>query len=213
MNSTSTMALSSLLPKTAPHLLSLTNPFSSSPSTLILPFRFHFLSHLPPLSPLKAASSGGDSLRSKPLTSQGRGILEEHGNHAFEEDDDDKWIDWEDQILEDTVPLVGFVRMILHSGQYESGDRLSEEHEKTIIEKLLPFHPEFEQKIGCGVDYITIGYHPDFERSRCLFIVRQDGQVVDFSYWKCIKGLIRKNYPLYADTFILRHFRKKSRNL
>jgi len=120
MNSTSTMALSSLLPKTAPHLLSLTNPFSSSPSTLILPFRFHFLSHLPPLSPLKAASSGGDSLRSKPLTSQGRGILEEHGNHAFEEDDDDKWIDWEDQILEDTVPLVGFVRMILHSGQYVS---------------------------------------------------------------------------------------------
>ncbi|BAT77848.1 protein DCL homolog, chloroplastic [Vigna umbellata] len=209
------MALPSLLPKTAPHLLPLTNPFSSSssPSTLILPFRFHFFSHLPPLSLLKAASSAGDSLRSKPLMSQRRGILEEHGSQAFEEDDDDKWIDWEDQILEDTVPLVGFVRMILHSGQYESGDRLSEEHEKTIIEKLLPFHPEFEQKIGCGVDYITIGYHPDFERSRCLFIVRQDGQVVDFSYWKCIKGLIRKNYPLYADTFILRHFRKKSRNL
>ncbi|GJS80007.1 hypothetical protein Tco_0729888, partial [Tanacetum coccineum] len=38
-----------------------------------------------------------------------------------EDDDDDDgrkdgWIDWEDQILEDTVPLVGFVRMILHSG-------------------------------------------------------------------------------------------------
>lgn len=58
-----------------------------------------------------------------------------------------------------------------------------------------------------------IGYHPDFERSRCLFIVREDGELVDFSYWKCIKGLIRKNYPLYADSFILRHFRKKSRNL
>lgn len=216
MNLTSTMALPSLLPKTAPHLLSLTNPYSSSssPSLLILPFRFHVSPHLPPLPPLKAASSDGDSLRSKPLVSHRRGILEEHGSHASEEDDDDdKWIDWEDQILEDTVPLVGFVRMILHSGQYESGDRLSEEHEKTIIEKLLPFHPESEKKIGCGVDYITIGYHPDFERSRCLFIVRQDGQVVDFSYWKCIKGLIRKNYPLYADTFILRHFRKKSRNL
>ncbi|XP_042014292.1 uncharacterized protein LOC121762474 [Salvia splendens] len=26
-------------------------------------------------------------------------------------------MDWEDQILEDTVPLVGFVRMILHSGK------------------------------------------------------------------------------------------------
>ena len=27
------------------------------------------------------------------------------------------WVDWEDRILEDTVPLVGFVRMILHSGK------------------------------------------------------------------------------------------------
>lgn len=39
---------------------------------------------------------------------------------------------------------------------YESGDRLSPEHEKTILEKLLPFHPESEKKIGCGIDYITV---------------------------------------------------------
>lgn len=31
--------------------------------------------------------------------------------------DGEGWVDWEDQILEDTVPLVGFVRMILHSGK------------------------------------------------------------------------------------------------
>lgn len=35
-----------------------------------------------------------------------------------EEAEVDEWVDWEDQILEDTVPLVGFVRMILHSGKY-----------------------------------------------------------------------------------------------
>ncbi|XP_054818728.1 protein DCL, chloroplastic isoform X2 [Prosopis cineraria] len=98
------------------------------------------------------------------------------------------------------------------SERYESGDRLIPEHENTILEKLLPFHPDFEKKRGCGIDYITIGYHPDFERSRCLFIVRKDGEMVDFSYWKCIKGLIRKNYPLYADSFILRHFRRRRRN-
>ncbi|TKY75063.1 DCL protein [Spatholobus suberectus] len=210
MISTSSISMVSLLAKTAPHVLPLTDTSSSSPLILV-PFRFHSLPH-PRLSALKAASSDADNLRGKPLVSQGKGILEEH-DRAIEEDDDDKWVDWEDQILEDTVPLVGFVRMILHSGQYENGDRLSPEHEKTILEKLLPFHPESEKKIGCGVDYITIGYHPDFERSRCLFIVRQDGELVDFSYWKCIKGLIRKNYPLYADSFILRHFRKKSRNL
>lgn len=32
--------------------------------------------------------------------------------------EEDRWVDWEDRILEDTVPLVGFVRMILHSGKY-----------------------------------------------------------------------------------------------
>ncbi|KAK9756469.1 hypothetical protein RND81_01G100000 [Saponaria officinalis] len=125
--------------------------------------------------------------------------------------DEDRWLDWEDKILEDTVPLVGFVRMILHSGKYQSGDRLSPEHETTIVERLLPFHPECEKKIGCGIDYITIGYHPQFEESRCLFIVRKDGELEDFSYWKCIKGFIRKNYPLYADSFILKHFRRRRR--
>ncbi|XP_047323462.1 protein DCL, chloroplastic-like [Impatiens glandulifera] len=133
--------------------------------------------------------------------------VEEYGDKGEEEEEG--WVDWEDQILEDTVPLVGFARMVLHSGKYESGDRLSPEHEKTIVERFLPYHPECDKKIGCGIDYITIGYHPNFESSRCIFIVRKDGEMVDFSYWKCIKGLIRKNYPLYADSFILRHFRNR----
>ncbi|XP_023536599.1 protein DCL homolog, chloroplastic-like [Cucurbita pepo subsp. pepo] len=134
---------------------------------------------------------------------------EESGNGDEEEEE---WVDWEDRILEETVPLVGFVRMVLHSGKYESGDRLTPEHEKTILDRLLPYHPECEKKIGCGIDYITIGYHPNFERSRCLFIVRKDGELVDFSYWKCMEGLIRKNYPLHAESFILRHFQRRRRH-
>ncbi|KAK7283288.1 hypothetical protein RIF29_12709 [Crotalaria pallida] len=206
------------------------------PCPFILSFRFYPSGLHPRLSALKAAADGSDSLVRKPLVKQEQHqqgsefitVLDEqqHDNdsgkikaaNAYEEveledEEEEKWVDWEDQILEDTVPLVGFVRMILHSGQYESGQRLGPEHETTILEKLLPFHPEHEKKIGCGIDYITIGYHPNFERSRCLFIVRKDGELVDFSYWKCIKGLIRKNYPLYADSFILRHFRKRSPSL
>ncbi|EPS63154.1 hypothetical protein M569_11634, partial [Genlisea aurea] len=123
--------------------------------------------------------------------------------------DFDTWIDWEDRILEETVPLVGFVRMILHSGRYEIGDRLSSVHQGMILNKLLPYHPHYESKIGSGVDHFVVGYHPTFESSKCLFIVRRDGEVVDFSYWKCIKGLIRKEYPLYAESFIIRHFRNR----
>ncbi|GER29973.1 hypothetical protein STAS_05882 [Striga asiatica] len=150
-------------------------------------------------------SNGGADLLGEPMASAS-------GNNEDLDDekggDCDTWVDWEDRILQETVPVVGFVRMILHSGKYGTGDKLSPEHEKTILEKLLPFHPECEEKIGCGVDYITIGYHPDFESSRCLFIVRKDGEFVDFSYLKCIKGLIRKKYPRYADNFIVWHFGK-----
>ncbi|KAM4129477.1 hypothetical protein ACJW30_01G026300 [Castanea mollissima] len=167
----------------------------------------------PTISPDTDTDTDLDTVGVSEKHEDSEGTTEYEESDEDEDEDDEKFVDWEDRILEDTVPLVGFVRMILHSGNYQSGDRLIPEHEKTIIERLLPFHPEFEKKIGCGIDYITIGYHPEFERSRCLFIVRKDGQLVDFSYWKCIKGLIRKNYPLYADSFILRHFRKQRRSL
>ncbi|XP_043708678.1 protein DCL, chloroplastic isoform X2 [Telopea speciosissima] len=80
----------------------------------------------------------------------------EEGKKGYNQSEEDEWVDWEDRILQDTVPLVGFVRMILHSGRYGSGDKLSPEHEKTIVERLLPYHPEVEKKIGCGIDYITL---------------------------------------------------------
>ncbi|KAK1389400.1 protein DCL-like [Heracleum sosnowskyi] len=118
---------------------------------------------------LKATSSNEDAY--------GSDLLRKPVSRDFDEEEESKEeevVDWEDKILEETVPLVGFVRMILHSGKYESGEQLSPEHEKTILERLLAYHPECEKKIGSGVDYITIGYHPNFESSRCLFIVRKD---------------------------------------
>ncbi|KAM1224362.1 hypothetical protein ACFX2G_044227 [Malus domestica] len=201
------------------HINSLT--FHPCPLTLSFPFLNTTLPHPRPCA-LKTGPDRGSRIRRpetqgpdpgllrKSVVSSGKdmdGISEEDGG------EDGKWVDWEDKILEDTVPLVGFVRMIIHSGKYESGDRLSPEHQKTVLERLLLFHPEAKKNIGSGIDYITVGYHPDFESSRCLFIVQKDGTLVDFSYWKCIKGLIRKNYPLYADSFILRHFGKRRRGL
>ncbi|OVA15672.1 Protein of unknown function DUF3223 [Macleaya cordata] len=221
-----------------PPLLFPSNPNPTSPPTSVLyfpPYRTASLLQLRLRPLLRTGYVGGrigcqdaygpDLLR-KPVISpveEGDRVIKKKGSYQQssdedeedekrEEEEEDEWVDWEDQILEDTVPLVGFVRMILHSGKYQSGDRLTPEHEKIILERLLPYHPEYEKKIGSGVDYIKIGYHPDFDNSRCMFIVRKDGVSVDFSYWKCIKGLIRKNYPLYADSFILRHFRQRRRS-
>nr|XP_043607079.1 protein DCL, chloroplastic-like [Erigeron canadensis] len=200
----------SLNPKTTP--LSLQFHFSSTnPSILSFPY-----SYKPTFCALKTSSDNGGS---NPQQGGGGGfsaaellrkpILGVKEKRSENENEEGRWVDYEDQILEDTVPLVGFVRMILHSGKYESGERLSLDHQSMILQRLLAHHPECEKKIGCGIDYITVDHHPDFDGSRCLFIVRKNGERVDFSYWKCIKGLIRKKYPLHADTFILQHFRRR----
>ncbi|KAC9333152.1 hypothetical protein E3N88_39234 [Mikania micrantha] len=196
-------------PLTLQHLSA--NDLTNSLSNPSLKFQIHDIhdgdsSHPWRFGALKTSSGGGSSqqdgtaygaadlLRKPVVEVKDEAITSSKDEDSDYEDDggrrreEDGWIDWEDQILEDTVPLVGFVRMILHSSKYASGERLSPEHERTILERLLPHHPESEKKIGCGISYITVGYHPDFESSRCLFIVRKDGEMIDFSYWKCIKG-------------------------
>ncbi|XP_057971200.1 protein DCL homolog, chloroplastic-like isoform X2 [Malania oleifera] len=185
------------------HLLR--NPISVPPSPPI--FRPPSNSPAPRVRALKTSSGEGQvipGLLRKPASVS---LVDDEDaiEEVSEQKEEAELVDWEDQILGETLPLVGLVRMILHSDQ--SGERLASDHEQTILERLLPYHPGYERKIGCGVDYITVGHHPDFESSRCLFIVRKDGELVDFSYWKCIKGLIKKTYPQYADGFILRHFR------
>lgn len=40
--------------------------------------------------------------------------------------------------------------------RYKNGDRLTPEHQKVIVERLLPYHPTYETKIGCGVESIMV---------------------------------------------------------
>jgi len=56
---------------------------------------------------------------------------------------------------------------VISCSRYENGDRLSPEHEKTIVEKLLPFHPESQKKIGCGIDYITVYLYLSLSQTAC----------------------------------------------
>ncbi|GJR40584.1 hypothetical protein Tco_1216268 [Tanacetum coccineum] len=74
---------------------------------------------------------------------------------------------------------------------YKNGERLTSADEKMVIEKLLAYHPHSEDKIGCGIDYIMVDRHPHYRFARCLFVVRTDGGVIDFSYRKCIQAYKR----------------------
>lgn len=106
---------------------SLSSPRQYFP-TLSFPFR------IPAPSRLCALKTGSDGrsgrlerheaydqdLLRKPVVSPGKGsadIVEERQESQQNGNYEDEWVDWEDKIFEDTVPLVGFVRTILHSGK------------------------------------------------------------------------------------------------
>uniref|UniRef100_A0A0E0EPE6 Uncharacterized protein n=1 Tax=Oryza meridionalis TaxID=40149 RepID=A0A0E0EPE6_9ORYZ len=92
---------------------------------------------------------------------------------------------------------------------YGDGAFLSPDDQKAVVEKVLVHHPSSEDKIGCGVDAIMVGKHPDFRKSRCLFIVRTNGETEDFSYRKCINEYIKQKYPSQADDFIQNHLTRR----
>lgn len=66
-----------------------------------------------------------------------------------------------------------FICSIYEFCRYAIGDRLSPDHQRTILQRLLPYHPECEKKIGPGVDYITVSHPPPhcfIYRSACIVI-------------------------------------------
>ncbi|KAF5183964.1 Dcl protein [Thalictrum thalictroides] len=121
-----------------------------------------------------------------------------------------QWKDKEDEILQDIEPIVTLAKEIIHSDKYVDGERLSDEDEKAVIEKLLAYHPHSEDKIGVGLHSIMVDRHPEFKRSRCLFVIRTDGAWIDFSYQKCVRAYIRDKYPSYAERFIRNHYKRGS---
>lgn len=78
------------------------------------------------------------------------------------------------------------VKRILHESPLNvplSGEDLR------IARSLLELHPNAQQKIGCGVRQIEVRRHNDFGPSTpCMYAIREDGTVTDFSYIRCFDG-------------------------
>ncbi|CAK7347494.1 unnamed protein product [Dovyalis caffra] len=65
-----------------------------------------------------------------------------------------RWKDKEAEILRDIEPITSLTKEILHSDRYMDGEQLTTEDEKIVVEKLLAYHPNSDDKIGCGLDSI-----------------------------------------------------------
>ncbi|XP_055821431.1 DNA-directed RNA polymerase IV subunit 1 [Solanum dulcamara] len=79
-------------------------------------------------------------------------------------------------------------------------DRELSEADKSIVMMALQFHPRRSEKIGKGAQEIKIGYHKEYEDSRCFMLVRSDGTVEDFSYRKCMQHALELIAPQKAKT-------------
>ncbi|GJM99703.1 hypothetical protein PR202_ga16828 [Eleusine coracana subsp. coracana] len=98
-------------------------------------------------------------------------------------------------------------------GRYGYGGFLSPVDQKVVVEKLLSHHPRSEEKIGCGVDAIMVAKHPNYRNSSCLFVLRTNGDLEDFSYRKCLRAYLEGKYPSHADRFLQKHFVPRWRRL
>ena len=56
---------------------------------------------------------------------------------------------------------------------------------------LIRFHHNFREKIK-DFDYFTLDYVKEYKYLRCFYIVRTNGEKIDFSIDKCLNSLIKK---------------------
>lgn len=68
---------------------------------------------------------------------------------------------------------------------YAVGDRVNDE-DALHLTALLRRHDEEAEKVGAGIDHISVGPAPDYINQRCFWITRTDGSRIDFSYQHCL---------------------------
>ncbi|KAJ6872108.1 hypothetical protein NC651_031268 [Populus alba x Populus x berolinensis] len=74
---------------------------------------------------------------------------------SWEEQNYRQWKDEEAEIWRDIEPIAHLAKEILHSNRYKDGEQLTDEDEKAVAGRLLVYHPNCDDKVGCGLDSIA----------------------------------------------------------
>lgn len=64
-----------------------------------------------------------------------------------------------------------------------------DEEQKKKLAGLLAFHSKAEEKLK-GMTGFTVGFHPTYNKTRCFFVIKEDGTKDDFSFHKCVHNLV-----------------------
>lgn len=69
----------------------------------------------------------------------------------------------------------------------KDGDRL-EGNDEAFVKEIISFHERSDAKMA-DFSHFEVGTHPNFDKTRCFFVVRKSGEKEDFSITKCIQKL------------------------
>ena len=69
----------------------------------------------------------------------------------------------------------------------KDGEKL-DGNDAEFVKELLSQHEKCDQKMK-DFDHFEVNSHPEFDKTRCFFVVRKDGSKEDFSLTKCIMNL------------------------
>ncbi|XP_024396746.1 DNA-directed RNA polymerase V subunit 1 [Physcomitrium patens] len=100
----------------------------------------------------------------------------------------------------DIDDLVKSMRRILFNPRNELGGRLSDEDDE-LVQTVLAYHPKLSEKAGCGTAYIKVDRSAGFVNNRCFWLVRTDGSEIDFSFHKCLKEKVAREFPSFLDRY------------
>jgi len=85
--------------------------------------------------------------------------------------------------------LTAYFGHLLHTSHLEVP--LDEEDAAAVIDLILLGHPKASQKLQSGYNDVVVSMHPH-HTTNCFFLVRPDGSREDFSYRKCVNGLVHR---------------------
>ncbi|OIT32550.1 PREDICTED: protein DCL, chloroplastic-like [Nicotiana attenuata] len=86
-----------------------------------------------------------------------------------------------------SVEMFDYFYKLLHS--WSPNLNLNKYEHLVLLDLLKKGHLEPERKIGTGIRAFQIRFHPQF-KSRCFFVIREDGSVDDFSFRKCVDHIL-----------------------
>ncbi|KAM3307888.1 protein EMBRYO DEFECTIVE [Capsicum chacoense] len=86
-----------------------------------------------------------------------------------------------------SVEMFDYFYKLLHS--WSPNLNLNKYEHIVLLGLLKKGHLEPDRKIGTGIRAFQIRFHPQF-KSRCFFVIREDGSVDDFSFRKCVDHIL-----------------------